>query len=215
MFTPPMRGLATAPPPEASVLLLIDHQPLQYLYSHDPKAVSETVLELARAARSLGVPTVLTNLAEEHNGPLLQPLQNVFGDRRPIDRPSVDGWDDRRVTDAVLASGRKNLVIAGLHTETSVCRTALRAVGEGLDVHVVTDACGGVTAESHDGIVRHLARAGVIPVTWDQVGAAWLGERAQGAIPAAADSAVPRSDAAPSTSFAWARPLRTAPAVRL
>ncbi|MFK0287484.1 isochorismatase family protein [Streptomyces sp. NPDC090499] len=75
----------------------------------------------------------------------------------PIDRPLVDRWDDRRVTDRVLATGRRNLIISGLRTETSVCAPALRAVAEMLDVHVVTDACGGVPFESHD---RAVTRSG-------------------------------------------------------
>ncbi|MFG2957587.1 isochorismatase family protein [Streptomyces sp. NPDC048291] len=120
MSTPPMRGLVALPPPEASVLLLIDHQPLHYLYSHDPTAVSATVVVLAEAAKALDVPTVLTTLARGHNGPPLHPLQNVFGEHQPIDKPLVDSWDDQKVTDRVLATGRRNLIISGLHTETSV-----------------------------------------------------------------------------------------------
>ncbi|MFJ9711738.1 isochorismatase family protein [Streptomyces sp. NPDC101234] len=215
MSTPHLRGLVALPVPEASVLLLIDHQPPQYLYSHDPTTVSETVLALAETAQALGVPTVLTTLMAERNGPLLHPLQDVFGEHKPIDRPLVDSWDDRRVTDAVLGTGRKNLIIAGMHTETSVCMPALRAVGEGLDVHVVTDACGGVAAESHDDIVRHLARTGVTPVTWELAGAAWLRERARRATGTAPGTAVTRSGEGAATSFAWARPLLAVPSFGL
>ncbi|MEV5847474.1 isochorismatase family protein [Streptomyces sp. NPDC051985] len=196
MSTPPMRDLVALPAPEASVLLLIDCQPLQYLYSHDPTTVSEAVLGLAAAAETLGVPTVLTTLAEEDNGLLIRPLRDIFADHEPIDRLLVDCWGDPRVRDAVLATGRKSLIMAGMHTETSVCTPALRAVGEGLDVYVVADACGGVTIESHEGIVQHMARSGVIPVSWEVGGAAWLRERDRRAAAVSADAVATRATTA-------------------
>ncbi|MEU1342190.1 isochorismatase family protein [Streptomyces sp. NPDC005827] len=211
MSTPSMRDLVALPAPEASVLLLIDCQPLQYLYSHDPTTVSEAVLGLAAAAEILGVPTVLTTLAEEHNGLLVHPLQDIFAGHEPIDRPLLDCWADPRVTDAVLAAGRKNLIIAGMHTETSVCIPALRAVSDGLDVYVVTDACGGVTIESHEGIVRHMARSGVFPVSWEVGGAAWLRERDRRAATVSADAAGTRATTAlrrPSSGRVRSLPAR-------
>ncbi|MFI6253595.1 isochorismatase family protein [Streptomyces sp. NPDC051016] len=164
-----MRDLVALPAPEASVLLLIDYQPLQ---------------GLAEAAEILGVPTVLTTLAEEDNGLLLRPLQDIFADHEPIDRLLVD------------CTGRKNLIMAGMRTETSVCIPALRAVGEGLDVCVVTDACGGVTIESHEGIVRHVARSGVIPVSWEVGGAGWVRERDRRAATVSADAVGTRATTA-------------------
>jgi len=114
--TSPKNGLVALPRPDESVLLLIDHQPLRYLYSHNSPVVSRNALALAKAARACGVPTVLTTVVEGHNCQLLQPLQDLFADQQPINRHLINPWDDRRVTDAVKATGRTKLVIAGLHT---------------------------------------------------------------------------------------------------
>ena len=62
------------------------------------------------------------------------------------------------MVDAVKATGRKKLIIAGLWTEICVAMPAIQALGEGCDVFVVTDASGGVSAEAHDMAVRAWSR---------------------------------------------------------
>ncbi len=63
MSTPPTSGLVTLPGPEASGLLLIDHQPRQHQYRRAPTTVSDAALELARAARGLSSPMLPTTLS--------------------------------------------------------------------------------------------------------------------------------------------------------
>ncbi|WP_149823158.1 isochorismatase family protein [Streptomyces tailanensis] len=188
MSTPSKSGIDALPRPTESVLLLIDHQPLQYLHSHEPTRVFGNVLDLADAAAAVRVPTVLTTMVEEYGGRTLQPLQDLLPSQKPIDRTSLNAWDDERVVDAVKATGRRNLVVTGLYTETCVLLPALRAAAEGYDVHVVTDACAGVTAEAHDMAVRHMVRAGIVPIERRAVGNKWLRHRGRNQAPPQAAS---------------------------
>ncbi|MEV0894053.1 isochorismatase family protein [Promicromonospora sp. NPDC050262] len=119
------------------------------------------------------VPTILTTVIEERGGNLIQAIQDVFPDQRPINRTSINTWEDRRVVEAVEKTGRKKLIIAGLWTEICVAMPAIHALADGYDVFVVTDASGGVSAESHDMAVRRMERAGVVPVTWLVVSSEW------------------------------------------
>ncbi|WP_320783028.1 hydrolase [Streptomyces sp. CRN 30] len=168
MSTSPKVGLEALLTPEESVLVLIDHQPYQFanLHSHEPALVANNVVGLAKTAKGYGVPTILTTVLEDRGGKLIQPLQDVFPDQKPIDRTLINTWEDRAVVDAVKATGRKKLIIAGLWTEVCVAMPALQAAGEGFDVYVVTDASGGVSAESHAMAVQRLIQAGVVPITW-------------------------------------------------
>jgi nicotinamidase-related amidase len=161
-------GLDALLTPEESVLLLIDHQPFQFanLHSHEPTMVVNNVVGLAKAAEVFGVPTILTTVLEERGGHLIQGLQDVFPEHKPINRTFINTWEDHRVVDAVKATGRKKLIIAGLWTEVCVAMPAIHALDDGYDVYVVTDACGGASAESHDMAVRRLVQAGVVPLTW-------------------------------------------------
>ena len=168
-------GLDALLTPEESVLVLIDHQPFQVanLHSHEPTMVVNNTVGLAKFAKVFDVPTILTTVIEERGGHLIQAIQDVFPDQKPINRTSINTWEDRRVVDAVEKTGRKKLIIAGLWTEICVAMPAIHALDEGYDVFVVTDASGGVSAEAHDMAVRRMERAGVVPVTWLVVSSEW------------------------------------------
>src|SRR5580658_6702351 len=111
-------GLDALLTPERSVLLLIDHQPFQFsnLNSHDPTLIINNVVGLAKAAKAFKVPTILTTVTEERGGYLLKGLQEVFPAQKPINRTSLNSWEDQRVVEAVKKTGRKQLVIAALWT---------------------------------------------------------------------------------------------------
>lgn len=144
MSNPSRTGLDALLTPEESVLVLIDHQPFQFanLNSHEPTMVVNNVVGLAKAAKAFGVPTVLTTVLEERGGLLIQGIQDVFPEQKPIDRTFINTWQDERVVDAVKATGRKKLILAGLWTEICLAMPAIQAAGEGFEVYAVTDASG-------------------------------------------------------------------------
>ncbi len=72
----------------------------------------------------------------------------MFPDQEVIDRTFINTWEDAKVVDAVKATGRKQLIIAGLWTEICVAMPTIHALGEGWDVTVVTDASGAVSVEA-------------------------------------------------------------------
>jgi nicotinamidase-related amidase len=160
-------GLEALLTPEDSVLLLIDHQPFQFanLHSHEPTMVINNTIMLAKTAKAFGVQTILTTVVEERGGYLLQGLQDVYPDQKPINRTFINTWEDRRVVDAVRATGRTKLIMAGLWTEICVAMPAIQALDDGYAVYVPTDACGGTTREAHDMAVLRMVQAGVVPIT--------------------------------------------------
>jgi len=168
-------GLGALLTPQDSVLLLIDHQAFQFanLHSHEPTLVVNNVVGLAKTAKVFRVPTILTTVLEERGGRLIKDVQNVFPDQRPINRSFINAWEDRRIVDAVMKTGRKKLVIASLWTEVCLAMPAIQAQGEGYDVYAVTDASGGVSIEAHDMAIRRMVRAGVTPLNWLAVLCEW------------------------------------------
>ncbi|MER7997752.1 hydrolase [Streptomyces sp. NPDC095613] len=168
-------GLQALLTPEESVVVLIDHQPFQFanLHSHEPTMIVNNSVGLAKAAKAFDVPTILTTVLEERGGYLIKQLQDVFPEQKPINRTIINTWEDQVVVDAVKATGRKKLIIAGLWTEVCVAMPAIHAAGEGFDVFVVTDASGGASQETHDMAVRRMVQAGVTPITWLAVLSEW------------------------------------------
>jgi nicotinamidase-related amidase len=168
-------GLDSLLRPEDSVLVLIDHQPFQLaaLNSHDPHMVVNNTAALAKAAKVFDVPTVLTSVLAERGGLIFPQVTDVFPGQKVIDRTFINTWEDPNAVNAVKATGRKQLVIAGLWTEVCVAMPAIQAAGEGWDVTVVTDACGGVSVEAHEVAIQRMIRAGVNMMTWLAVMAEW------------------------------------------
>lgn len=168
-------GLASLLRPEDSVLVLIDHQPFQLanLNSHEPLMVINNSAGLAKAAKAFNVPTFLTSVLAAQGGVIFPQITDVFPDQEVIDRTLINTWEDPKVVDVVKATGRKQLIIAGLWTEICVAMPAIQTAGESWDVTVVTDASGAVSVEAHEVAIQRMIGAGVNMMTWLAVAAEW------------------------------------------
>ncbi|MFJ3877020.1 hydrolase [Streptomyces sp. NPDC090077] len=158
--------------PDNCVMLFVDHQPQMFFGtgSGDRTAIVNSTEGLGKAARAFGVPAVLTTVAaESFSGPLLPQLAAVFPDQEPIDRTSMNAWEDEALVEAVRATGRRKIVLSGLWTEVCLVLPALSALEQGYEVYVVTDASGGVTPAAHEHALQRMVAAGAVPVTWVQV----------------------------------------------
>jgi nicotinamidase-related amidase len=172
---PAKNGLDALLTPEDSVLLLIDHQPFQFanLHSHEPTMIVNNVIGLAKAAKAFDVPTILTTVLAPRGGLLIPGLQAVFPEQTPIDRTTINTWEDQNVVDVVKKTGRRKLIMAALWTEICLAMPAIHALGEGWDVTVVTDASGGVSVEAHQVAIQRMAAAGANVMTWLAVVSEW------------------------------------------
>ncbi|WP_217552213.1 hydrolase [Streptomyces sp. GbtcB6] len=158
--------------PDNCAVLFVDHQPQMFFGtgSGDRTAIINSTLGLARAAKAFGVPVVLSTVAaESFSGPIMPQLADVFPGQKIIDRTTMNAWEDAAFVEAVKATGREKLVIAGLWTEVCVVLPVLSALAQGYEVYVVADASGGVTPQAHEHAVQRMVQGGAVPVTWVQV----------------------------------------------
>lgn len=157
--------------PSDHTLILIDHQPQMAFAtrSMDIAELRNNVTGLAKSAKVFKVPTILTTVAEKSfSGPIFPELQAVFPNQKPIDRTTMNTWEDARVTDAVKKTGKKKVVMAALWTEVCGVQPVLSAIAEGYEVYFVVDASGGVSNVAHDIAVTRMVQAGAQPITWIQ-----------------------------------------------
>lgn len=157
--------------PTNHTMILIDHQPQMAFAtkSIDIVELRNNVTGLAKAARAFDVPTILTTVAEESfSGPLFPELKAVFPEMQPIDRTTMNTWEDKRITDKVNEIGRNKIVIAALWTEVCGVGPVLSAIDQGYEVYFVTDASGGVSDDAHNMAVQRMVQAGARPITWLQ-----------------------------------------------
>jgi nicotinamidase-related amidase len=161
-----------------SLLMLIDHQPWVAFAVHsiDPGLMINNVAALAQAAKTLGVPTVLTTVGAQGSvlvDPIFKELSDVFPDVTPIDRTSTHAWSHPEVRAAVDATGRKKLIMAGLVTEVCLAQSVLAALKDGFDVFFVSDCSGGITLEGHEDGKARMLQAGAKPISWLAVISEW------------------------------------------
>jgi nicotinamidase-related amidase len=198
-------GLEALLTPEKSVLVLIDHQPFQFanLHSHEPTMIVNNVVGLAKAAKGFGVPTLLTTVTEERGGYLIKGVQDVFPTQKPINRTTLNAWEDSRVVEAVKKTGRRQLIFAALWTEICLAYPVIHSLADGYDVFFVTDASGGTSREAHDMAVQRMIQAGATPTTWMGVMSEWQRDWAREAtISAVAEVSVAHAGAT-GVAFNW------------
>jgi nicotinamidase-related amidase len=157
-----------------AAMLLIDHQigTMSWVRSAPLDEIKKNTVVLAKAARALNMPVILTSSMEEHvQGPLMPELQVILPEAfaARIKRAGVvDAMDDENFASAVLASGRKNLMMAGITTDVCIVYPAMTAVQQGYSVQVVVDACGSPSKIADDVALRRMEKAGVTLTSTNQ-----------------------------------------------
>jgi nicotinamidase-related amidase len=206
-------GLASLLRPQDSVVVLIDHQPFQLanLNSHDPHMAVNNATALAKAAKAFGVPTILTSVIADRGGLLFPQITDVFPGQQVIDRTFINTWEDRKVVDAVKATGRKQLIVAGLYTEICVAMPVIQALGEGWDVTVITDACGGVSVEAHQVAIQRMIAAGANMMTWLALASEWQRDHARTETAPAFIEILKQHAAGVGIAFLWEQQLLNTP----
>lgn len=153
-----------------AVVLLVDHQAglLSLVRDIDPDKFKNNVLALAESAKYFNLPTILTTSFEEGpNGPLMPELVAMFPDAPYIARPGqINAWDNEDFVNAIKATGRKQLIIAGVVTEVCVAFPALSALAEDFEVFVVTDASGTFNQITRDAAWDRMSSQGAQLMSW-------------------------------------------------
>lgn len=131
-----------------------------------------------------------------------------------IDRTFINTWQDQKVVDAVKATGRKQLIIAGLWTEICVAMPAIQAAGEGWDVTVITDASGGTSVEAHEVSIQRMIAAGVNMMTWLALAAEWQRDWAREKTAAAMTEVIIQHVGGSGIAYLWEQQLLNTPVPR-
>jgi nicotinamidase-related amidase len=155
---------------DSSALVLIDYQKemFEVIRSEtDAELVELNVRLLAKMAKAFDIPIVLSTVGVGFgiNGPTLPSVLSELDGIEPIDRSSMNAFEDKAFTDAIKATGRQRLIIGGLHSEICLTFATVEALKGGYDVLYPTDAVGGRSQVAHRTAIDRLAHAGAVPTT--------------------------------------------------
>jgi nicotinamidase-related amidase len=158
-----------------AAMLLIDHQvgTMSWVRSAPLEEIKRNTVVLAKAARALNMPVILTSSMEEQvQGPLMPEVQVILPEAFAVRIKRlgvVDAMDDENFAAAVRNTGRQNLIMAGITTDVCVVYPAMTAVRQGYSVQVVVDACGSPSKIADDIALRRMEKAGVTLTSTNQV----------------------------------------------
>ncbi len=130
----------------------------------DRESLGVGVSALARLAKIFALPVIVTTVPGADGGAatLIPEIEAALGPVRPLQRFTTDSFDNPAIRAAIEATGRKTLLVSGVATEVAVQRPSLSGVRDGYTVHVVLDACGGISERSERASLARLSQAGVI-----------------------------------------------------
>lgn len=159
-----------------AAVLLVDHQTgliSSLVRDYGIDEFKNNVLALANTAKFFDLPVILTTSFEDGpNGPLIQQLIELFPNAPKIARPGqINAWDNDEFVKAIEATGKKQLIIAGVVTDVCVAFPALSAINAGYEVFVVTDASGTFSKQVADAALMRMAHGGVQLMNWFSVAA--------------------------------------------
>jgi len=147
-----------------AALLLVDHQIGLYtgVRDIDVGQLKHNVVGLAKAAKVLNIPIIVTATSPEMWGPVIPELTEALPGISIINRTTVNAFDEPRFAKAVEATGRKKLIVAGVSLEVCAAFPAITAIGKGLDAYVAVDASGTFSETKRQAGLLRMLQAGVI-----------------------------------------------------
>jgi nicotinamidase-related amidase len=156
--------------PQNAALIVIDYQPSQIaaVQSMDQDALLKNITSTVKLAKIFGLPIVhsTVNVSTDRSKGTVPELAELMTESPPIDRTTINAWEDDNFLAAVRATGRRKLVLCALWTEMCMAFPALDALSEGYDVYPVVDAIAGTSVEAHRAGLERVMHAGGHPITW-------------------------------------------------
>ena len=158
---------------ENTLVTFLDHQTglLVGIRDLNPTIVKNNVVGLANMAKVLDIPTIIAgSLTDGPNGPIMPELLEIFPEKKVIERKGeINAWDNDEFLNAVKATGRKKIIMAGIVTDVCLAFPAISAVADGYDVYAVIDASGTWDPMIAQAAMHRMTQAGVKVVTWAAV----------------------------------------------
>jgi len=168
--------------PEQTLILFADLQAgiIERGVTNELPRLRRTVSALAKLARLFDIPAIVTTAPTQEPQPRVTPeIAAALGDLPYHTRTTTDAFLHTETREAILATGRSALLVAGVATEIIVQHTALSGVARGLHVEVVVDACSGISARTEDAALRRLVQSGVVITSAASVGGQLAGDLSQ------------------------------------
>lgn len=158
--------------PENSVLLVIDYQPVNInaVNSMNRGRLVSNIVLVTKLAKYYKIPIIASTInAKNSDNNIIPALRTELYGVPSYDRTYINAWEDEDFHNAVVATGRKKIIITALWTEACLSLPTLDAIHDGYDVYPVVDSVGGSSVLAHDTALRRMEQAGAQLTTIPQL----------------------------------------------
>jgi len=162
--------------PDNCVLALVDYQPMLFFIANnaDRQGILNNAIGLAKTARAFDVPVVLSAIeSAAFSGATAPQLLAALDNPEPIERSTMNAWENDAFVTAIERTGRKKIVLGGFWTEACVTFPTISAIEAGYEVYIPFDVCGDLNSVAQEMSIQRCIQAGAVPVTWTQVLMEW------------------------------------------
>src|ERR1700723_1632465 len=134
----------------------------------DEDLLRKNIVSTVKTVKAFGLPIVhsTVNVESGQQQPTVPELAELLRDNPPLDRTTVNSWEDTEFVQAVHATRRRKLIFCALWTEVCMSFAALDALREGYEVYPVVDAIGGTSPEAHRAGLERVVQADAQPISW-------------------------------------------------
>lgn len=159
-----------------AVLIVIDPQERLAAAMEDRQAVRRAIVRLVKVAGIVAMPVIATRQYPKGLGELEAEIEQALAEAAVegsrvdrCDKLAFDCFAESCFAETVGSTGRRQLVICGMETHICVAQTALDALRQGYDVHVVADAACSRREVDHVAALERLRNAGAVVTTHESV----------------------------------------------
>lgn len=152
-----------------AVLVAVDFQTKLMPAMADPQTLEETVVRLAKGAKALKIPVIVTQQYTKGLGPTTAPIAEALGDFEPVEKLTFSAMGEPAFLRALEASGRKSVILIGIEAHICVQQTALELMEKGYSVYVIQDCVASRKESDYLCSQKRMAAAGAVITTYEAV----------------------------------------------
>lgn len=135
---------------DTAALVIVDLQSSLLAAITDSDKLLRNAQKLILGVRALGLPVLWLEQNPARLGPTAPEIAQALEGLAPLPKMSFGACGCGEFVEALRATGRRRILLAGIETHVCVHQTAAALLGQGLEVQVVADAVSSRTPENRD-----------------------------------------------------------------
>lgn len=146
---------------DQTILIIVDVQGNLAQAMHDKDVLFQNLKNIISGCRVLEIPILWAEQLPEKLGPTLPEIATLLSGLSPLAKASFSCFQDPGIKQALVGSGRKQVLLVGIEAHVCIYQTSLDLLAHNYTVEVVTDAVSSRTKENKKIGIKKMRDAGV------------------------------------------------------